>query len=85
VGLDRIVQECADSIYACQQQTTDLAISYAVLIADEMMGPGLRQQLEKGLGVPVQELEWSQVQQTGGGPIVGPQTSATLPAIAGVV
>ena len=84
-GLDRIVQECADSIYACQQQTPDLAISQAVLIADELMGPGLQQQLQKGLGVPVKGLDWEQIQQYGGGVIVGPQTSAALPAIAGVV
>lgn len=49
------------------------------------MGAGLQQQLEKGLGVPVKGLEWDRVQQYGGGTIVGPQTSATLPAIAGVV
>jgi hypothetical protein len=85
VALNRIVQECADSIYACQQQTPELAISQAVLIADEAMGAGLRQQLEKGLGVPVQELEWDRVQQYGGGTIAGPRTSAALPAIAGVV
>jgi len=85
LGLTRIVQECADSIYACQQQTPELAISHTVLIADEAMGPGLHQQLEKGLGVPVQELEWERVQQYGGGTIVGPRTSAALPAIAGVV
>ena len=85
VALNRIVQECADSIYACQQQTPELAISQAVLIADEAMGDGLRQQLEKGLGVPVQELEWDRVQQYGGGTIAGPRTSAALPAIAGVV
>ena len=84
-GLDRIVQECADSIYACQQQTPDLAISQAVLIADELMGPGLQQQLQEGLGVPVKGLDWEQIQQYGGGVIVGPQTSAALPAIAGVV
>ena len=47
VGINRIVQECADSIYACQQQTPELAISHAVLIADDALGPGLRQQLEK--------------------------------------
>ena len=41
--------------------------------------------LEKGLGVPVQELDWERVQQSGGGPIAGQQTSAALPAIAGVV
>ena len=85
VALNRIVQECADSIYACQQQTPELAISQAVLIADEAMVAGLRQQLEKGLGVPVQELEWDRVQQYGGGTIAGPRTSAALPAIAGVV
>jgi hypothetical protein len=84
-GLDRIVQECADSIYACQQQTPDLAISHMVLIADETMGTGLQQQLEKGLGVPVKGLDWERVRQFGGGTIVGPQTSAALPAIAGVV
>lgn len=84
-GLDRIVQECADSIYACQQQTPDLAISQTILIADELMGPGLQQQLEKGLGVPVKGLDWQRVQQYKGGAIVGPQTSAALPAIAGVV
>ena len=84
-GVDRIVQECADSIYACQQQTPGPAISFTVLIADETMGGGLRQQLEKGLGVPVQELDWERVQQSGGGPIAGQQTSAALPAIAGVV
>ena len=84
-GLDRIVQECADSIYACQQQTPDLTISQTVLIADELMGPGLHQQLEKGLGVPVKGLDWERIRQYGGGPIVGPQTSAALPAIAGVV
>ncbi|MBI4001929.1 MAG: hypothetical protein HY348_09110, partial [Nitrospira defluvii] len=84
-GLDRIVQECADSIYACQQQTPDLAISQTVLIADEAMGPGLHQQLEKGLGVPVKGLDWERIRQYGGGTIVGPQTSAALPAIAGVV
>jgi type IV pilus assembly protein PilM len=83
--LDRIVQECADSIYACQQQTPDLAISQAILIADELMGPGLQQQLQRGLGVPVKGLDWEQIQQYGGGTIVGPQTSAALPAIAGVV
>ena len=80
VGLDRIVQECADSIYACQQQTPDLAIDHAVLIADDAMGSGLQQLLEKGLGVPVQAVEWDRVQQSGGGPIVGPHTSAALPA-----
>lgn len=85
VGLDRIVQECADSIYACQQQTPDLAIDHAVLIADDAMGSGLQQLLEKGLGVPVQGVEWDRVQQSGGGPIAGPHTSAALPAIAGVV
>ena len=85
LGINRIVQECADSIYACQQQTPELAISQAVVIADEAMGPGLRQQLEKGLGVPVQELDWERVQQYGGGTIAGPRISAALPAIAGVV
>lgn len=40
VGINRIVQECADSIYACQQQVPELAISQAVLIADDVMGPG---------------------------------------------
>ena len=84
-GLDRIVQECADSIYACQQQTPDLAISQVVLIADEQMGQGLQQQLEKGLGVPVKGLDWEQVKRYGGGVIVGPESSAALPAIAGVV
>ena len=84
-GLDRIVQECADSIYACQQQTPDLTISQAVLIADEQMGQGLQQQMEKGLGVPVKGLDWEQVKRHGGGVIVGPQSSAALPAIAGVV
>ncbi|MCC2643676.1 MAG: hypothetical protein K0S45_4089 [Nitrospira sp.] len=84
-GLDRIVQECADSIYACQQQRPDLAITQTILIADEQMGPGLHQQLEKGLGVPVKGLEWDRVREYGGGTIVGPQTSAALPAIAGVV
>jgi hypothetical protein len=85
LGINRIVQECADSIYACQQQTPELAISQAILIADEAMGPGLRQHLEKGLGVPVQDLDWERVQQVGGGPIAGPRTSAAMPAIAGVV
>ena len=33
-------------------------ISQTVLIADEAMGPGLHQQLEKGLGVPVKGLDW---------------------------
>lgn len=84
-GLDRIVQECADSIYACQQQTPDLTISHTVLVADEAMGPGLQQQLEKGLGVPVKGLDWERIKQYGGGTIVGPQTSAALSAIAGVV
>ena len=85
LGINRIVQECADSIYACQQQTPELAISQTILIADEALGPGLRQQLEKGLGVPVQELDWERVQQVGGGPITGPRTSAAMSAIAGVV
>ena len=84
-GLDRIVQECADSIYACQQQTPDLAISQVVLIADEQMGQGLQQQLEKGLGVPVKGLDWEHVKRYGGGVIVGAESSAALPAIAGVV
>ena len=83
--LDRIVQECADSIYACQQQTPDLAITQTVLIADEAMEVGLHQQLEKGLGVPVKGLDWDRIRQYGGGAIMGPQTSAALPAIAGVV
>ena len=85
LGINRIVQECADSIYACQQQTPELAISQTILIADEALGPGLRQQLEKGFGVPVQELDWERVQQVGGGRITGPRTSAAMPAIAGVV
>jgi hypothetical protein len=85
LGINRIVQECADSIYACQQQTPELAISQTMLVADDAMGPGLRQQLEKGLGVPVQELDWERLQQFGGGPIAGPRTSAAMPAIAGVV
>ena len=85
MGINRIVQECADSIYACQQQTPELAISQTILIADEALGAALRQQLEKGLGVPVQELDWDRVQQFGGGPIAGPRTSAAMPAIAGVV
>jgi len=84
-ALDRIVQECADSIYACQQQTPDLSISHTVLVADEAMGPGLQQKLEKGLGVSVKGLEWDRITQSGGGTIVGPQTSAALSAIAGVV
>ena len=84
-GLDRIVQECADSIYACQQQTPDLAISQTILIADELIFPRLQQQLEKGLGVPVKGLDWESIRQYGGGAIVGPQTNAALPAIAGVV
>ncbi|MBA3753753.1 MAG: hypothetical protein H0X01_06385 [Nitrospira sp.] len=83
--LDRIVQECADSIYACQQQMPDLSISQTVLIADEAMGPDLQQLLEKGLGVPVRGLDWDRIRQYGGGTIVGPQTPAALPAIAGVV
>jgi hypothetical protein len=84
-ALDRIVQECADSIYACQQQTPDLAISQTILIADETMEPRLHQQLEKGLGVPVKGLDWERIRQYGGGIITGPQTSAALQAIAGVV
>lgn len=84
-SIDRIVQECADSIYACQQQTPDLAITQTVLVADELIDAGLHQQLEKGLGVPVKGLEWDRVRQYSGGAIAGPQTSAALSAIAGVV
>ncbi len=82
---DRIVQECADSVYACQQQTPDLAVAQVVVMADDAVGSGLPHKLEKGLGVPVKELDWANVRQYGGGRIGGPQSNAVLPALAGVL
>jgi hypothetical protein len=84
-GIDRIVQECADSMYACQQQIADLAVSQVVLVADEAIETELQNRFEKGLGVTVKAIEWDQVSRLGKGTVVGSHSVAALPAFAGVM
>jgi hypothetical protein len=84
-GADRIVQECADSIYACQQQTADLTVSQVVMLADEALEKELQNRFEKGLGLPVKTIEWDHITRQGKGAIVGSHAVAALPAIAGVM
>lgn len=84
-GVDRIVQECADSIYACQQHTDGLDISQVVLLADETLSPDLQKRFEKGLGVNVSLIDWDHLKRQGRGAVLGSHAIAALPAVAGVM
>jgi hypothetical protein len=81
--VERIVEECAASLYACQQRHPMLAATYVVLVGGDRDHPGLSGKLGEALGLAVKEWGWDDLrharQQT-----TGVLASTALPAMAGL-
>lgn len=80
----RVVDECAASIYACQQQHAAFAGKTLVLVRDQEAYPGLSERITQELGLQVREFTWESVRAKGR---VGEsrQSHTALPAMAAVV
>ena len=81
---DKVIEECAASMYACQQHHPSLAVSNIVLVGDDGRHHGLSEKLAKELGVTVKELGWEDLCR-GRGEFTGGQSLTALPAMAGVL
>ncbi|WP_447602527.1 hypothetical protein [Nitrospira sp. Nam80] len=55
---DKVIEECAASMYACQQHHPALAVANVVLVGDDGTYDGLGEKLAKELGVTVKHLGW---------------------------
>jgi Tfp pilus assembly PilM family ATPase len=55
---DKVIEECAASMYACQQHHPALAVANVVLVGDDGTHHGLSEKLAKELGVTVKHLGW---------------------------
>jgi Tfp pilus assembly PilM family ATPase len=55
---DKVIEECAVSMYACQQHHPALAVANIVLVGDDGTHHGLSEKLAKELGVTVKHLGW---------------------------
>ena len=83
-GVDKVIAECAASMYACQQHHPSLAVSNIVLVGDDGCYHGLSETLAKELDVTVKELGWKDLCR-GRGEFPGGQSLTALPAMAGVL
>jgi hypothetical protein len=87
VGLswdDKIIEECAASLYACQQHHPSLAVTNVVMVGGDGHSHGLGDKLAKELGVAVKELGWEDL-CPGGAKRDGMRSMNALPAMAGIL
>lgn len=81
---DKIIEECAASMYACQQRHPSLAVADVVMVGSDGHPHGLSDRLAKELGVTVKELGWEDLCR-GGRKCDGMQSLNALPAMAGIL
>jgi hypothetical protein len=81
---DKVIEECAVSMYACQQHHPSLAVANIVLVGDDGRHHGLSDKLAKELGVTVKHLKWEDLCRGRGQPDGTPSLPA-LPAMAGLL
>lgn len=82
--IDRIIGECAASVYAGQEHHPALAVANIVITGLEAEHHGLVDKLAKELRVTVQELGWDELCRGTEKP-AGIQSVSALPAMAGLV
>jgi hypothetical protein len=82
--IDRIIAECAASLYACQQHHPSLGVTNVVITGLEDHHHGLSDKLAKDLGVTVKELGWNELCPKAEKP-AGIQSVSALPAMAGIL
>ena len=82
--VEKVIEECAASLYACQQHHPGLAVTSMILVGDGSRHVGFREKLERDLGLSVKELGWEDVRYSSG-VSAGTGSVAALPALAGVV
>jgi Tfp pilus assembly PilM family ATPase len=81
---DKVVAECAASLYACQQQYPALAVANIVIAGVESHQHGMTDKLAKELGVTVKDLGWDEVCRKVGQAGATPSSSA-LHAMTGIL
>jgi Tfp pilus assembly PilM family ATPase len=82
--VEKVIEECAASLYACQQHHPGLAVTNLILVGDGARHAGFWDKLERDLGLSVKEMGWEDVPPPGGNP-PGTGSMVALPALAGVV
>ena len=82
--VEKVIEECAASLYACQQHHPGLTVTNLILVGDGARHVGFRDKLERDLGLSVKELSWEDVRHSGV-ESAGTSSVAALPAMAGVV
>ncbi|MET0516286.1 MAG: hypothetical protein ABW047_13290 [Nitrospiraceae bacterium] len=81
--VEKVIEECAASLYACQQHHPGLAVKNMILIGDGERHVGFRDKLERDLGLSVKELGWEDVRHSGA-EFAETSSIAALQAVAGV-
>jgi hypothetical protein len=81
---DRIVKECAASLYACQEHHPKLAVKHVVYASDHSIS-ALDNAFSQALDVSTEQCDWEHVEQLGWVPNGGSTSLAAFPVLAGVI
>jgi type IV pilus assembly protein PilM len=81
---DRIVKECAASLYACQEYHPKLAVKHVVYASDHSIS-ALDTAFRHELDVSTEQCDWEHVEQLGWMPNGGSTSLAAFPVLAGVI
>ena len=81
---DRIVRECAASLYACQEHHPKLAVKHVVYASDHSIS-ALDKALSQALDASTEQCDWEHVEHLGWMHNGGSTSLAAFPVLAGVI
>ncbi|MBX3303603.1 MAG: hypothetical protein KF693_15410 [Nitrospira sp.] len=81
--LNRILEECSASLEVCHQRHPSMTIDHAVICAEGEVA-ALQEQIEEGLQLSVEQLDWKSVETLGWVAKGNPRGMASLAALAGL-
>lgn len=81
---DRIVKDCAASLYVCREHHPQLAVKQVVYVSDQPI-PDLDAAFSRELDVSTEACDWEQVEHLGWRHEGGSTSPAAFPVLAGVI